>query len=91
MEKIIVSQTQSLYIIFLQLQAKKAVQGWKNPNEKSDENPWRPVAERWDFSLLSFSLTQSSFIKKHKKNLNGRFKKKSLFSTGIKQPEESRK
>lgn len=76
-EKIIVLQTQSVYIIFLRLQAKKKKKArktarWEEPSKKSDQNPECPVAERWDFSLLSFSWITPVSLEKHQENLNRR-------------------
>lgn len=46
----------SLYSIFAAARkkdSKKICARWEEIERNSDENPWRPVVKRWDFSLLS--------------------------------------
>lgn len=82
-EKIIVLQTQSPYIISLcscrhKKEARKTITNKKNW--------WKSLVSLWlkgEILLSLLILTQSSVIKKKKKER--------LFSTGIKHPEQSRK
>lgn len=54
------------------------------------ESPWRPVAKRWDFSLLSWLNPVLFFLKKDDKRKKEKKLNSSLFSTGIKHAEQSR-